>query len=267
MFKLVLTNDIEDFDIFFKVRKTNIAKKWYNELCKNYPIHEDNRFTNWKDSTPVLQINKTIKKINQYQKVIDVDCYTKITQQDLNYLHKFFEDLRGDITTGTPWFNDAPAQIKSAVEELNILIHQLESELRTKNHPTVVVTFKNRNIYELTNNDLKYFTHRWTKGTVYINYCQIGKTVLDVFKDNDAISQGIRPQQYYSADFMIKFGPTIPYPAYLIRNFLITQWAKYKKFNFKNFNIGMIPVADCIQKINNHELKKYNRVKAVVCLK
>jgi len=73
---------------------------------------------------------------------------------------------------------------------------------------------------------MKHFTFRWTSGTVYINYCQVGKTILDIFKDNDTIADGIRPQQFYSADFMVKFGPTTFYPIYLLRKMYINLWLK-----------------------------------------
>lgn len=267
MFKLILTNGIENAEILFKIRDTKIAKKWYLELCKNYELYETDRFTNWGQTNLINKINEHITIINGYEKIIDKVLSSTPTQLELNYLHKFFEDLRGDVVNGTEWFNNAPKKIKNSVEQFNILIHQIEANNRTKNHPTVVVTFKDRPKFDLADDDLKYFTYRWTKGTVYINYCQVGKTVLDIFKDNDSIATAIRPQQYYSADFMIKFGPTIPYPAYIIRKLYIHLWLMFQKFKFKNLNLGMIPVADIVSDINIEDLKNFNRVKGVVCLK
>lgn len=260
MFKLILTNDVEDYEIFFKVRDTEIAKKWYIELCKNYELYEVDRFSNWGDLdfSLVDKINKHIKIINQYDKIVDRELSSSSTQDDLNYLHKFFEDLRGDVIEGTEWFNKAPEEVRLSVEKFNILIHQLEANTRTKNHPTVVVTFKDRPIFNLDKKDLKYFTFRWTKGTVYINYCQVGKTVLDVFKDRDNIAKGVRPQQYYSADFMVKFGPTTTYLVYLLRKIYIRLWVLFQKFQFKNYNLGMIPVADIISEVDSNNLKKFN---------
>lgn len=266
MFKLILTNGFEDCEIFFKLRDTEISKKWYLELCKNYELYETDRFSNWGNVDLVSKINEHIRIINSYDKTIDRELSLTPTQQELNYLHKFFEDLRGDVNTGTEWFNNAPTNIKNSVEKFNTLIHQLEANIRTKNHPTVVVTFKDRPIFDLTEDDLKYFTYRWSKGTVYINYCQVGKTVLDIFKDNDKIAEGVRPQQYYSADFMVKFGPTTLYPVYVIRKVYLHIWLFFQKFKFKNPNIGMIPVADLDSDINIEYLKRFNRVKGIECL-
>lgn len=266
MFKLILTNGVEDSEVLFKVRDTEIARKWYSELCKNYDLYETDRFTNWGNGNLVGEINKHIRIVNRYDKIINKELSLNPTQSDLNYLHKFFEDLRGDINEGTDWFNQAPKRIRQSVERFNVLIHQLEANTRTKNHPTIVVTFKNRPKFDLTENDLKYFTYRWTKGTVYINYCQVGKTILDVFKDKDNIATAVRPQKYYSADFMVKFGPTIPYSIYIIRKMYIHFWLMFQKFNFKHLNLGMIPVADLISDNDIEDLKKFNLVKGVICL-
>ena len=146
-----------------------------------------------------------------------------------------------------------------------MLIHELEANLRTSNHPTMVVTFKERPIIELSPCDLKHFTFRWTSGTVYINYCHVGKTVLDIFKDRDNIAESVRPQTHYSADFMVKFGPTTPYIKYLIKKIMIMCWLPFQKFKFKNPNIGMIPVADHIGNFNIDNVRKFNKVKKIVC--
>jgi len=269
MFNLILTNGNEDVSIPFVVRDTAIANKWFEELCQHYDLFETDRFTNWGTHNLIPELNECITRINQHGVYIDryISSASTDIQGDLNYLHKFFEDLRGDVNTGTEWFNNAPKDIQESVERFNILIHKLEAELRTKNHPTVVVTFKNRPIVYLTNEDMKYFTFRWTHGTVYINYCQVGKTVLDVFKDKDSIAEGVRPQEYYSADFMVKFGPTIPYWQYILRKIYINFWLTRQKFDFKHNNLGMIPVADLQHKVDMSFLKTFNKVKGVECIK
>lgn len=266
MFKVTLTNEKEDLELFFQLRKTSIAKKWFDELCKNYPLHETDRFSNWNSANLISKLNYHIDTINDYDNIIDKKVSETTSQKDLNYLHKFFEDLRGEVVEGTTWFNNAPKKIQHSVEQFNVMIHQLEADLRTRNHPTIVVTFKDRPIIKLDENDLKYFTFRWTSGTVYIDYCQVGKTVLDIFKDKDSTAQGIRPQEYYSADFMIKFGPTVFYPYYLLRKLLISIWTRFQNFEFQNLNLGMIPVADLINNVSTNDLKKFNKVKKVECI-
>ena len=267
MFKITLTNNVEDAELTFKVRDTPIAKKWFEELCKNYSIYEDTRFSCWNtDHNIIDDLNKQIDTINAYENIIDRKASTTTTQRDLNYLHKFFEDLRGEAVLGTPWFHKAPEEVKTALEKFNILIHLLEEQLRPLTYPMLVVTFSNRPLHLLTEEDMTHFTYHWKKGTVYINYCHVGKPLLDVFKDKDTITEGIRPQTHYSADFMIKFGSSTNYFIFLLRKLIINTWLRFQKFKFKNPNIGYIPVADIIGNFNIEDYRKFNKVKNVICL-
>jgi hypothetical protein len=267
MFKVVLTNGSEDYSLIFKLRNTAIAEKWYAELSKSYQLDEVDRFSNWGENNVIEELNSIIDKINSYQYIIDKKVDHNINQNDLNYLHKFFELYRGEMTEKTQWYNSAPGDIQTAISRYNVLIHLLESNLRTKNqHPTMVVTFKDAPRIKLSKNDLKYFTYKWSSGTVYINYCIVGKTVLDAYKDHDSIG-AIRPQTHYAADFMIKFGPSTNIFFYFLRSMLIKIWLIKNKIKFKNLNLGMIPVADIDQNLNINEVKKFNRVKEVICIK
>lgn len=269
MFDLVLTNGKEDLYLRFEIRNTEIANKWFNELSKDYNIFEADRFTNWGDSESIISdLNIQIDIINSYESIIDRKVNYFSTQADMNYLHKFYENLRGEIDTETDWYRRAPVHVQDALNKFNVLIHRLECNLRTHNkHPTVVVTFKDRPRFELTEKDMSYFTYCWESGTVYINYCHVGKTVLDSFADRDDITEAIRPQTHYSADFTVKFGPSTKKIVYLFRTILINIWIKIKRIKFKNLNLGMIPVADLITDINKKELMKFNRVKKIICIK
>lgn len=268
MFNLILTNGIEDLKLQFKVYDTQIAKKWFTELQKTNQIYENDRFTDWGSSNVIDKLNDCIRIINNYQYIINKTAHKDITQKELNYLHKFFEDLRGEVTVGTDWFHNAPVEVQRAVENFNIHIHHLENKIRSNNkYPALVVTFTDSGRYELTDEDCKHFTFKWKSGEVYINYCHVGKTVLDIYKNNDDIAEGIRPQTHYSADFMIKFGPSTNTIIHKLRSVLIKLWLLKKNFKFKNLNIGMIPVAILTTNVNKEELLKFNRVKKVECLK
>lgn len=268
MFELTLTNGVEELVLTFKLRRTNIATKWFTELSKNYELYETNRFSNWGAHNFVRQLNEQIDVINSYETVIDKRVTADATQQELNYLHKFFEALRGEVDAGTEWYNQAPVYVQDAVCKFNVLIHQLESAIRTGNkHPTLVVTFKDTLRLDLSAKDMRRFTYKWKRNTVYINYCQVGKTVLDVFKDKDTLSEAVRPQTHYSADFMVKFGPSTNWLAYVARSIIIKLWLLKRNFKFKNLNIGMIPVADLVTPVDRSTLLKFNEVKKVTCLK
>jgi hypothetical protein len=264
MFNLVLTNGLDDLSLEFKLRDTAISRKWFAELSKNYPLYEIDRFTNWGKQNFIDQLNEQIDIINSYQQIIDKKVSETTNQQDLNYLHKFFEDLRGEASIGTEWFHAAPAKVQTALEKFNILIHDLESEIRTGNkHPTLVVTFKGNPRLALSKDDMKHFTYKWQSGTVYINYCHVGKTVLDIYTNRDSISEAVRPQTHYCADFMIKFGPSSNTVLHFLRSVMINVWLLFKNYNIENYNIGMIPVADLVTPVDKKTLINFNKVKSV----
>jgi len=262
MLKITITNGKEDYNLYFNVRDTDIAKKWLNEVQKNYCLDAIDRFTNWGYKNIINELNEKIDHINSYEKLINYKVDKNTKQKDLNYLHKFFEDLKGG-EGNSEWYNNAPDDIQHSISKLNILIHELESQIRKSDHPTIVVTYKNPPLLKLTDKDVKHFTFKWSHGTIYINYPHVGKPILDVFKDRDSIAEVILPQSHYSADFMIKFGPSVSTLHFFARKILIKFWLCFQKFNFENLNLGMIPVADINHNVELEYLYKFDRIKDV----
>jgi len=273
MFRILFKNNKDSKWIYFNTYDTDIAKKWYKELYNHNELYEDTRFTDWpgQDKKYIKLINKQIEIINRYDRVIDT-FVTNCT--DLNLLHTHFEDLRGDVTEGTKWFNKAPKKIKEAVEQFNILIHEYESQKRG-DAATVVVTFKNRPRQKLELANYNDFTFKWQFGCVYINYCHVGKNMLDIFKDKDQYTTDV-PQTHYSSDFMIKFGRGINWFIHTLRRIQIKLWLNKKGHTFKKNSFGMIPVAkiNLIRSGLNHRsykdiietLSVYNKIGTIQCL-
>ena len=97
---------------------------------------------------------------------------------------------------------------------------------------------------------------------------------MDVFKDQDTHVglDNIRPLKFYSADFMIKFGPNVleEYYQERLKNF----WNWYNKQNYKfdksKLSLGLIPVAKIVDDRNQksiiESLSCYKRVRSV-CIK
>lgn len=251
MSKLIvtLTNKKEDKDLVFRIHDTDIAKRWQSELEKDYPIFERHRFQGWPDSEKTVkwyqnELAKRIQTVNQYQP--GTINYTAIdTQESLNHLHRFFEELRGTSDAGTDFYNSAPSQVKDAVDQFNMLIHECEHQMRDADSPSLIVTFLGKTRHQLLEDDYDHFTFQWKYGEVYINYCEVGKPLLDIFKDNDDfVSQdAVRPQSLYSADFMVKFGPDMPNEFYNDRLTMFNEWYSKQNYNHKHKSLGMIPVA------------------------
>jgi hypothetical protein len=261
---LTLTDGSNYKDLYFDIVETNIAKKWQVEVAKNYSIYENDRFINWpnskKDKTYYInELNKQIQIVDDYSPNI-IPFFlqeNQVNQNSFNILHKFFEDTRGPIVEATTFYNTAPENVKIAINRFNIMIHEFESYVsgKDKTHPEarLVVTFNNRERYQLEDEDYNYCTMYRNFGEVYINYCEVGKPVYEVLKDNDEIigNSNIRPLSYYSADFQIKFGSTMTDTEYnTLMKKLNTRYENKKEF-FENLGLfydkklalGSIPVA------------------------
>lgn len=247
MKQLILT--IGNQDVIFDLLSTDIAVAWSHEINQMYGFHETDRFQGWPDDTRDLEwfkynLQSQIDIVNNYIPNTITDVVT-LDQSELNYLHKFFEDLRGGVEIGTVFYNESPLATQQAIDKFNILIHECEHFLRNSMHPSIVVTFKDRPRKKLQVADFRHFTFKWEFGTIYINYCEVGKPLLDVFKDNDTFigKSNIRPLEYYSADFMIKFGPSTTDEVYENRKTQIFDWLSTQDCTFDNLSLGLIPVA------------------------
>ena len=274
MFNLTLSNNNGHSETFqFNVHKTKIAQKWFNELKKDYPIYEKNRLTNWPNCKKNFnsQLKKITSTINSYDNTIPI-WNNELTQQNLNILHKIFEYCRGDPQIGTLWYNNAPKFIQDATNNLNLIIHEAEASQWNDTHAKnrqfsqLVCTFKNRPRIKLTN--FNHFTFKWKFGEVYINYCEVGKSSLDIWKNKDCIANRVVPQTHYSADFLIKFGPNTKLITWLLKYIAIKTWL-FTKPNIPNISLGLIPVAsiDTNESIDNilRRLSKVNTISYIEC--
>ena len=286
MIKLTLANNTSDKDIYFDLFDTNIARKWDIEVKKNYPIFEDDRFTGWPNTIRtkkwyVDELNKSIDIVNSHcPGTIKHRAIEDMVPEHTNILHKYFEDLRGGYLSTAKFYIDSPESVKKAIEHFNIMIHAYEkvaySPLKS---PTITCTFTGTR-HELSDEDYDYFTYNWQFGTIYINYCEVGKHLLDVFIDNDSIvgDENIRPLKYYSTDFKLKFSPSLPIEKFQEFSNKFESWFDENSEYFKELSIhkdkyrslGLIPVASINRELSGflsyseqdiiNELSVYNKV-------
>lgn len=253
--------------IEFNIRDDSLSQSWAEEINQNYILYERDRFTYWpnngKDNEYFSnKLNEQIDIINHfYPGKVTLRADPNMDQKTMNEMHVFFEQLRGPIEDPLEWYVNATPEVKKAIERLNLLTHEYEyrelnKELYKSDHPNAMIvgTYDNRPRFELTDDQYNQFTYRYTFGTVYINYCVVGKPILDVFlnQDDDIGNDNIRPQHYWSSDWMIKFGE--PLPEWKVEEMESQFWNWFlQKENFFNslgiergskMALGQIPVAD-----------------------
>lgn len=258
--------------LFFDLHPSPVAEKYYSCLREvvakgeeiAFPDRTYNFLNDPRDAAWIAaELNKQIDIINAYKpNVIPMRAQSDMGQSLMNDLHVFFEKLRGGILRPSLFYLRAPKGVRRALESYNLLIHRYEDHIKSKHHSStgkppytkVIVEFANRSRYKLADEDYKYFTTQVQFGTWNINYCEVGKSLLDVYFDNDSVvgDQNIRPLKYLSADGMIEFSQSMSIAdnESMLSDFYHWWDLKadhlldlgFKKFNPKN-SIGWIPVA------------------------
>jgi hypothetical protein len=151
----------------------------------------------------------------------------ELKNEPMNRLHRYFEDLQGEVHNLSPYYRLADYETKWAIRQLNDLCHELESWVISYRkslvepewqRPSQITTFLNAPRYNLQDRDLDLFRKtRYDRelGGVYLHWAQIGKTHFEVFRDEDgrdidtATCSAIRSLKFYSGEFDIEWGRDI----------------------------------------------------------
>jgi len=162
-----------------------------------------------------------------------------------NLLHRYFEELQGTAWNLSTWYKQADNDTKYAIRQLNILCHEIESWVhayrKSKIEPewmrcSQITTFLNAPRYDLHEEDYELFKqNRYDRelGGVYLHWSQVGKTLYEVWRDEDApemdetTCSAINHQKYYSGEFDIDWGQTITEDTF--------DWKKGEMDNYKNW--------------------------------
>ena len=198
----------------FQIRTTPLAELWVERMQArgSYPLDHPDRFYGFGSQLEEriraeIMIQQCITTINQHTPIIERGF--DWSQDCLNYLHNIFERYHGllDQQTSEYW-QQAPDQVKQALSELNLAVHRCETVLEGTKPRFVCTWFGMPKTKKLDPAHLAQWGATQIQfGTVYLNYCEIGKTVEDLAHDNDAYigEDAFRPFGHYSADFHVAF--------------------------------------------------------------
>lgn len=210
---LVITLD-NNFELRFNIRKTALAELWVERMHQRHAWSMDNpdRFYGFdtaqqEQHRAVGMIQQCIAAINSHQRIVDREF--EYTQDGLNYLHNIFERYHGllDQQTSEYWYS-APDTVRQALANLNLAVHRCEAAMTAPCPRLVCTWFGMPKIQQLDVETIQTHGELQIKfGTVYLNYCEIGKTVEDLAHDNDIYIEddAFKPFRHYSADFNVAF--------------------------------------------------------------
>jgi hypothetical protein len=213
-------SDAHEFE--WHVKENDLSELWFNELWKRLPDQERIREQNFwgfsrtkEDLVPYVDVlNDSIKIINDFygeRYHIKEKAFLGMSQDVLNALHHHFELLMGQSWNMSEYRHGCPPEVVKAVRLLNDYVHLYErAEAGIKNKQEgkkVVRVFQVQMVpyiqNELSLEHLKTFSYEVNFGDLVTNYCQLGKTWLEVCNDNDQDInlENITPLRFYAATF------------------------------------------------------------------
>ena len=151
----------------------------------------------------------------------------RLKHETCNLLHRYFEDLQGEAWGLSNYYKIADSTTKYAIRQLNDLCHELESYVLSYRkskfepewqRPSQINTWLQAPRSDLSDEDYKLFLENKfdrTCGGVYLHWAQIGKTHIEVFRDEDGkdvddiVCSSISALKYYSGEFDIEWGKDI----------------------------------------------------------
>lgn len=271
-----LSIELVDLVIKFNILDTPLAKSWLERMAvrDQYPLDHPERFYGFnsqeeESARAVAMINASIDAINNYSPVITRTIESVEDQDTLNYLHNIFERYHGLLDhQDQEFFVNAPSEVKRALADLNINVHRCEAVSRG-NPSRFVCTWYGLPKTETLSSELieKYGTLDIKFGTVYLNYCEIGKTLEDLTQDRDnyIADEAFKPFSHYSADFSVIFYEETPeniaekiarMKEYYLNHSTFFHTCGYTEFQDSRLLPLRFPVAELIETMPREQLLK-----------
>ena len=184
----------------------------------------------------------------------------RLKHETCNLLHRYFEELQGTAWKLSNYYKQADTKTKYAIRQLNNLCHEIESwviSYRKKIlepewvRPSQITTFLNAPRYDLHEEDFELFKqNRYNRelGGVYLHWSQVGKTLFEVFRDEqapkmtDALCSEINHQKFYSGEFDVEWGQTINENTFDWKKDEMDQyrtWLKENNYDWENSKLSL----------------------------
>lgn len=209
----------DEYDLVFDIYDDALSLLWLERMAQRHPWPMDDarRFYGFDSLDQQRQdaeyrLRQDIDIINQYQPIIDREWPGLDDQDFLNYLHHVFERYHGLLDQqDNEWWCLAPQSVRQALARLNVDVHRAEYVIRGSQIPRpkfVCTWYGQPKTYQFTLDQIRQHGRLKTDwGGVYLNYVEIGKTLEDLYHDNDRYigDDAFQPFRHYSSDFVVRF--------------------------------------------------------------
>jgi hypothetical protein len=279
-------NKTDTLDYTIVVNDTPMSQYWYealqDNLRANLYLEKNFCFLGFPDSARDLdfickELTWAKNQINKFFNAEDYyipEFFTPDTlrtgldpnQEIMNRLHNHFEHLQGTVWGLSDWYRRADYKTKFAIRQLNNLCHEAESlmlsqrkkvELPNWVRPSQITTFlncprldfpdKHKTTFDETRYDRRF-------GEVYLHWTQIGKTLYEVYRDEDGVDidqatcDAITHLRFYSGEFDVEWAQDVafhgPHPWHTKEMTGFRAWLTRNGFdvNDTQYNYGYHPV-------------------------
>ena len=200
-----------------QINRFNTSNKWQDAGLESYAIQD-----HFETDTVMYSADLPIGPAVNGDKMAVLGL--RIKHDAMNRLHRYFEDLQGEAWGLSSYYKIADHETKYAIRQLNDLCHELECYILSyrKYHsdkqwqrPCQINTWLQAPRTDLQEKDYELFIeNKFDRvcGGVYLHWCQVGKTHIEVFRDEDGkdidevVCSSISALQYYSGCFDIEWG-------------------------------------------------------------
>ena len=211
---------INKFDFTKQGLENYIIEEWFHPNTLRFPT----------DTYPVDMRNIS-EKVDEHGNWVkesarkNMGLYPK--HSILNQLHNHFEILQGTVDNLSEYYKCADHDTKYAIRQLNIICHEAESLILSQRkvktnpewiRPSQIMTFLHVTRYDLKDEHRQGFiNNKYDRrfGHVYMHWTQIGKTLFEVWRDEDTpnldntVCDAITHLQCYSGEFDVEWGKDV----------------------------------------------------------
>lgn len=210
------------------------------------------------------------------------DIGLKPKHSTLNKLHNHFELLQGTVGNMSLYYKFADHETKYAIRQLNTICHELENLLLSQRQvavaadwirPSQITTFPLVKRYTLTEEHRQGFLANGYDrefGRVYMHWAQIGKTLFEVFRDEEApkldatVCDAITHLKYYSGEFDVEWSKDVcrkdNHPWHEEEQHKFTEWLIANDLDPTDtkLSLGYLPIGqvDLIRSFGTTDIKK-----------
>ena len=270
------------FDLKFTLLENSFVPKWIGRVMEaqqnQYPISEPWAMYNINDDFNgefvKENLNRLMKEVDREHKLFDLQVEDLNDQDLLNKIHSIFEETHGglDEWKANPIFKNKSPMFRKNLSEINQFVHACESLGGTAKIRLVWFDLPKTKVFD--DDDYDLFTNKRKFGSLYTQYCDVGKNIESLAEDNDDHHHGVVPNLHYSADCVCYFhddsdddviGRENVYKEYVANNKNYLSKNGYQP-NDKSLTTGRIELARLDSDLSKEELlekiKKYNHIQS-----